>query len=1066
MEETFFKKNFIIEFDKLLKNSKVLTDNEYEKYYNFFILNKNDNEKYLLEKLKEFSIEKWYEFIVKFHIVTKFIKYLWNKGFISLEISEELKNILDFISTKDDFEKYSNVLLVLFSIKKQNNDGYYTNLYKDLKNENKLYHDINFVFFEIFIQLRINRYFISSFQQIIIDNSSYIYYTSVEKWLNYLIGLGLKDFKKYFIELLKFFDLEENKKKLIYDSEYNWLINTHYTGNKKFLWVIDKLLTKLREASFEETDLKFIKKFIISDIDFSLKKYNFNILNNIFLNWLFKYFFNEDNNFLLEVLERVKSNNIHLLGNFISKYLIKSHIESLIDLYKPTENISILFSVYSILKQTKWKKLLARAFEKSNIWNEIEERNKNIEKYNIKNKKEEKLEKVRENIFSCINDILFNFRNFVYNYLQVLNEYKSVDKIFNKEEVKNINKFIEQKIYLYLDDLKIKNYNDVKIREIIIFKKSINWVRISNDYFNILNIIDISRYIKLNLKKYYKIFILFFPLILSSQKCNEFIELFWDNFKRNDINYVLKSYSEDLHENAKWLRYYNISNLINFYWKFKLKFNKTQKYKLEKICLGFINLENESILGYKKEILSIYSYIWWYKKLLKLKKKYHNEYWNLNYFKDYLDNNLLDQRKKDWFQFLTFIVQELVIKYNDIDSVLWSIKQVKNGLIEAYDKNEIKYPNNFTVSKVLTYKDFELSHWWVPGTFSYLFNIIPRINVFNYMLDLLDYSFKIQEDLLDWKLIWDYKLYCFYIRWIFYEYIKNLDEKLIKKDYYYSLLNILSKYDYKVTYNFNLSEIKTKFWIDDFEEEAQEIMKKWKKEIKKLLYEKQKLQYDLSTFKIANDSLEKEIKVLPKDKDYILFVEWKSDKIILENAWLKLKGDVDIPYRIENWYSCTHINVLFWDDNNSVMDTDINKIFIWMLDFDSAYKHFDLISKNQNWEYKQNNVFNWFLIKHKTKKWYLFLLPVPYFRKGYINYDSFDKSTLSIEFLFKDDILLEEAKKWDYIYKKKSENNTYKFPNNKKIKFAEKTRDLHKNCFENFNKIFDLTEKIINWEFE
>lgn len=118
MEETFFKKNFIIEFDKLLKNSKVLTDNEYEKYYNFFILNKNDNEKYLLEKLKEFSIEKWYEFIIKFHIVTKFIKYLWNKGFISLEISEELKNILDFISTKDDFEKYSNVLLVLFSIKK------------------------------------------------------------------------------------------------------------------------------------------------------------------------------------------------------------------------------------------------------------------------------------------------------------------------------------------------------------------------------------------------------------------------------------------------------------------------------------------------------------------------------------------------------------------------------------------------------------------------------------------------------------------------------------------------------------------------------------------------------------------------------------------------------------------------------------------------------------------------------------------------------------------------------------------------------------------------------------
>lgn len=286
------------------------------------------------------------------------------------------------------------------------------------------------------------------------------------------------------------------------------------------------------------------------------------------------------------------------------------------------------------------------------------------------------------------------------------------------------------------------------------------------------------------------------------------------------------------------------------------------------------------------------------------------------------------------------------------------------------------------------------------------------------MLDLLDYSFKIQEDLLNWKLIWDYKLYCFYIRWIFYEYIKNLDEKLIKKDYYYSLLNILSKYDYKITYNFNLSEIKTKFWIDDFEEEAQEIMKKWKKEIKKLLYEKQKLQYDLSTLKIANDSLEKEIKVLPKDKDYILFVEWKSDKIILENAWLKLKGDVDIPYRIENWYSCTHINVLFWDDNNSVMDTDINKIFIWMLDFDSAYKHFDLISKNQNWEYKQNNVFNWFLIKHKTKKWYLFLLPVPYFRKDYINYDSFDKSTLSIEFLFKDDILLEEAKKWDYIYKK------------------------------------------------
>jgi len=873
---------FTTEFDKLLKSTEWISNDEYKKVYHLFSIDKNDNELYLLNKLEEFSLIKWHEFILKFYTTTGFIKYLWeNYNFTNEKISEKLKEILDFILNEEKPEKYSYTLEVFFSINKNDNE-YYINQYEELWKLSKLYHDINETFLEIFIKLKVNDKFISAFQKNIIDNATEVYYFSVKRWFEYLISLDNNNFKKYFLKLLDFFNLKENKQKLIHFHEYTSLIRSY--DKKEFSSTITYLLNKIDNALFSENELNTIRNFIIWDIDFAIEHHERNILNNIFINELFKYFNEKDNTFLLEMLSSLKSKYLILsLEPLIVEYLKESQIEDIIKLYKDTDNSNILYFTYDRLMQS-WKNNMVELFEKSSIWSDIKKRNIQIEKNNKKfeNDKQKRLEKDKQNFFKMIKPWKWKYYPKLFqDYSEYIRNKKLLESIFTSDEISKINTSIKKQIKVYLEALEITDYNDEKISRILTFEK-----KQENSYSHTWNsvylwwIIDISKNIKFDLDKYYKSFVLFYPLLWWEEKINDTLEIIWDNINSKDIDYILKVYSEDLHENAKWLRYYHVDTLHDFYEKFKLNFTAVQKKRLESICLDIINWESEDNIYYKENFLHIYSEIGWEKKLLKLWNQWNTKYKNFNYYKDYLDNDSIDKKEKDSFKFLTFIAKELIKTYQNKKIILWTINQVKNGLIEAVDIHEIKYPHRSASFSWLSEKESELWRWWSDKyNFSYIFKLIPNVDILNDFLELLKYSFSVQEKILNWELEWNYELYCFYIRWLFYKYVKNLDSSLLNKDYYYKIKDLLNKYDYKITYNFNLSDIKDKFWIDNIEEEAKEIIDaEWIDWVVKLLKEKYEKWSEL-----ASKDNEENLKY--RRKKYIVFVEWPTDVNYIIKAW-------------------------------------------------------------------------------------------------------------------------------------------------------------------------------------
>jgi formylmethanofuran dehydrogenase subunit E len=79
--------------------------------------------------------------------------------------------------------------------------------------------------------MKVNDYFLISLENSIIDKKSWVY---SKKWFEYLISLNNIDFKEYFLKLLRFFNDEECKKKLVKWHEYNSILN--YEDDNYFEW--------------------------------------------------------------------------------------------------------------------------------------------------------------------------------------------------------------------------------------------------------------------------------------------------------------------------------------------------------------------------------------------------------------------------------------------------------------------------------------------------------------------------------------------------------------------------------------------------------------------------------------------------------------------------------------------------------------------------------------------------------------------------------------------------------------------------------------------------------------
>jgi|LQYC01.1.fsa_nt_gi AAA15 family ATPase/GTPase len=211
-----------------------------------------------------------------------------------------------------------------------------------------------------------------------------------------------------------------------------------------------------------------------------------------------------------------------------------------------------------------------------------------------------------------------------------------------------------------------------------------------------------------------------------------------------------------------------------------------------------------------------------------------------------------------------------------------------------------------------------------------------------------------------------------------------------------------------------------------------------------------------------NENLElmKIIEDLKDEKKPVLFVEGQTDKIILENAWEKLKGGVKMPFRIQYAFDRFFIGNTF--RRGEIFKNNSHNVFIGMLDFDEAFEDwFRLIDKNPDlWECREGDHTKGLLLKHKKHNAYVFLLPVPAHRINYANKKYGKMSRLSIELLFTDNKLdgcIEEIEL-------PGGAKVKKFKDDKKTEFANVTKSFCKEDFCNFDPIFKILDGVINRE--
>jgi AAA15 family ATPase/GTPase len=203
-------------------------------------------------------------------------------------------------------------------------------------------------------------------------------------------------------------------------------------------------------------------------------------------------------------------------------------------------------------------------------------------------------------------------------------------------------------------------------------------------------------------------------------------------------------------------------------------------------------------------------------------------------------------------------------------------------------------------------------------------------------------------------------------------------------------------------------------------------------------------------------NLESIINKLQDDNCPVLFVEGKTDIKILTNAWKKLFRGETPRFRFVDAFGCNSLKNIF--TRKEIFEKDPNRVFMGMLDFDDAYDPWiKLKEKEKHWQMFINDEKEGLCLKHDQFKGYVFLLPVPEFRKGLASEKYAKTSALTIELLFKDDQLegfarREEVLGGGYILRMNSENKNL---------FADKTANFNKTDFEGIEPIFTLVNKIL-----
>ncbi|WP_457616859.1 ATP-dependent nuclease [Lutibacter sp.] len=214
--------------------------------------------------------------------------------------------------------------------------------------------------------------------------------------------------------------------------------------------------------------------------------------------------------------------------------------------------------------------------------------------------------------------------------------------------------------------------------------------------------------------------------------------------------------------------------------------------------------------------------------------------------------------------------------------------------------------------------------------------------------------------------------------------------------------------------------------------------------------------------KVVNEKKELK-KKLSKYSKPILIVEGKTDKWIIEKAWSKLHPNNKIPFEI--FPSGTYITIDESEGNAdqvrrtleliSPMIND-DKVIIGLFDNDrEGNAQFKGLNKKI---FEQHSYTSW-LRKHKTKKIYGLLLPVPENRMSFVG-EKPNQRFLEIEHYFPDAVLENSGIKGDKVV---PDSKVFLIKSKNKKDFTEKVVDtLAPNEFKNFTLLFDKINEIIN----
>ncbi|KAF0249436.1 MAG: hypothetical protein FD167_1162 [bacterium] len=197
------------------------------------------------------------------------------------------------------------------------------------------------------------------------------------------------------------------------------------------------------------------------------------------------------------------------------------------------------------------------------------------------------------------------------------------------------------------------------------------------------------------------------------------------------------------------------------------------------------------------------------------------------------------------------------------------------------------------------------------------------------------------------------------------------------------------------------------------------------------------------------------IEALKKDSlKPVLFVEGESDEKLLKSAWKKLYDNKEMPFIIKNGYSRSHISVILRD--TEFVEKAKKKIIISMFDFDEAFSDWQGLKEYESYLDDEPKGLT---KKHKSYKHYSFLLPIPIFRKEQASKAFANSSCLTIELLFKDEILDLRDNKEEKLLP--GDGKITKFKGDK-MGFAERSSNFSKEDFIYFEPIFILIEELIS----